>query len=397
MRTTDIFSGPKRCDFDEAAASGLVTFLGAETDEAFLENVMAQSIDPEAVRAVADRFPVVYTPFHGTGYRLVPEALRRLGLTRLYPVPEQMAIDGSFPTVKSPNPENPEGFRLGIELARKVGSELIIGTDPDADRVGVLVRRGEDFVPITGNQMGVLLLDYIIRTRRAMGTLPENAAVIKTIVSTTMAREVAERNGVHTDETFTGFKYMAKKLGEYEKAGSYSYLLAFEESYGYMMGDYVRDKDGVTASMLITEMAASYFRQGMSLLDAMDALYARYGWFGEQTLNLVMPAGRTGKNGRAHAQAAENPPSEIGGEPVLKQRDYLTGEIRISGLASWTRQRSAAAMCCTLSWPTARSLSCALRHRTQAQGISAGAGRGRHDRDDKLRRYAAFAEEELGK
>jgi phosphoglucomutase len=398
MRTTDIFSGPKRCDFDEAAASGLITFLGAETDEAFLEKVMAQSIDPEAVRAVADRFSVVYTPFHGTGYALVPEALRRLGLTRLYPVPEQMVIDGSFPTVKSPNPENPEGFRLGIELARKIGSDLIIGTDPDADRVGVLVRRGEDFVPVTGNQTGVLLLDYIIRSRRAGGTLPENAAVIKTIVSTAMAREVAERNGVHTDETFTGFKFMAEKLCEYEETGSYSYLLAFEESYGYMMGDYVRDKDGVTASMLITEMAASYFRQGMSLLDAMDALYTRYGWFGEQTLNLVMP-GVDGqeKMGALMRRLRENPPAEIGGEPVLKLRDYLTGEIRISGLGIVDKTEISGSN--VLYFELADGSVFIVRPSGTEPKLKVYLlvrGEDAHDRDDKLRRYAAFAEE-LGK
>ena len=221
---------------------------------------MSMSINPDVVKKVADEFKIVYTPFHGAGYKLVPEALRRLGVKQLFPEPKQMVIDGNFPTVESPNPENPEGFYLAVDLAKQVGSDLIIGTDPDSDRVGTMVRGADgEYHTITGNQMGVLLLDYIISARRAKGTLPANAAFIKTIVTTNMGREIAERNGIHVDETFTGFKFMAEKLAEYKRDGSYEYILAYEESYGYMMGDYVRDKDAVTASMMIAEMAAYYF------------------------------------------------------------------------------------------------------------------------------------------
>ncbi len=333
MRRTDIFNDIHSEGFAKAQERGFIEIIGEETDRAFMDKVMSQSIDSDTVKRVADDFRIVYTPFHGAGYRLVPEALHRLGIKHLFPVEEQMVIDGSFPTVASPNPENPEGFYLAVDLAHKVGSDLIIGTDPDSDRVGVMVRRGDEYVTVSGNQMGVLLLNYIITARREKGTLPANAAAIKTIVTTELAREVAEKNGVFVAETFTGFKYMAEKVAEFERDGSYEYLLAYEESYGYMMGDYVRDKDAVTASMLIAEMAAHYFERGMTLLDAMDEIYEQYGRFSEKTINLVMP----GIDGLEKMQALmtklrENPPKSIGGQSVLRMRDYKTGRVHVFGL-----------------------------------------------------------------
>ena len=333
MEAIDIFTGFKTCDFDEAVKAGQIEILGEETDEAFLEQVLSQAIDKEAVAAVADDFKIVYTPFHGCGYRLVPEALKRLGIKHLYPVPEQMVIDGSFPTVESPNPENPEGFYLAIDLAKKVGSDLIIGTDPDSDRIGTMVRSGDEYVTISGNQMGVLLLDYVINAKKATGTLPENAGALSSIVSTGMARVVAEQNGVHFEDTFTGFKFMAERVAAWEAAGSYKYIFAFEESYGYMMGDYVRDKDAVTASMMVAEMAAHYHQKGMTLLDALNALYEKYGWYKEKTLNLVMP-GLDGLQKMKALMSAlrENPPTEIAGEEVIRLRDYQDGSIFVAGL-----------------------------------------------------------------
>ena len=333
MEAIDIFTGFKTCDFDEAVKAGKIEILGQETDEAFLEQVLSQAIDKEAVAAVADEFKIVYTPFHGCGYKLVPEALKRLGIKHLYPVPEQMVIDGSFPTVESPNPENPEGFYLAIDLAKKVGSDLIIGTDPDSDRIGTMVRSGDEYVTISGNQMGVLLLDYVISAKKATGTLPENAGALSSIVSTGMARVVAEQNGVHFEDTFTGFKFMAERVAAWEAAGSYKYIFAFEESYGYMMGDYVRDKDAVTASMMVAEMAAHYHRKGMTLLDALNALYEKYGWYKEKTLNLVMP-GLDGlqKMKELMSSLRQNPPAEIAGEEVIRLRDYQDGSIFVAGL-----------------------------------------------------------------
>ena len=333
MEQVDIFTGFKTCDYDEAVKSGIITVLGDDTDEAFLGKVLSQSIDRAVVARVADDFKIVYTPFHGCGYKLVPEALRRLGIRHLYPVEEQMVIDGDFPTVESPNPENPEGFYLAVALAKKVGSDLIIGTDPDSDRIGVMVRQGDDYRTISGNQMGVLLLDYIINARKAAGTLPANAGAVKSIVTTEMAREVCVKNGVHIEDTFTGFKFMAERIAEWEAAKSYEYIFAYEESYGYMMGDYVRDKDAVTASMMVAEMAAYYFEKGMTLADAMDSLYEKYGQFREHTLNLVMP----GLDGLQKMQALMDelrakPLAEISGTAVLRVRDYLDGSISVAEL-----------------------------------------------------------------
>ena len=334
MEQNDIFRSPKTMDFDEAVSKGLICFIGEETDEAFLSEVLAQAVNKETVAAVADELKIVFTPFHGCGWRLVPEALKRLGIKHVYPVEEQMVLDGDFPTVKSPNPENPEGFYLAVDLAKKVGSNLIIGTDPDADRVGVMVRRGDDFAVITGNQMGVLLLDYLITARRETGKLPENAAALTTIVSTSMVRRICEVNGIHFDETFTGFKFMAEKLAEYkENNNSHQYILAFEESYGYMVGDYVRDKDAITASMLIAEMAAYYAARKMTLLDALDELYSKYGVYQEETINLFMYGVDGLEQMRAlMASLRETPPTSIGGVNVTRVRDYKTGDIIIPGI-----------------------------------------------------------------
>ena len=339
MAETDLFTCFKTCDYAKAVEEGKIVIIGEETDEAFLAKVMQQAINPDAVKAVADEFRIVYTPFHGCGYKLVPEALKRLGMKHVIPVPEQMVIDGNFPTVVSPNPENPEGFYLAVDLAKKVGSDLIIGTDPDSDRVGTMVRGADgEYVPITGNQMGVLLLDYIIQARRETGSMPPSPATLCSLVSTTMARTVAEKNGVHFEDTFTGFKFMAERIGEWEAAKSYHYIFAFEESYGYMVGDYVRDKDAVTISMLIVEMAAWYHAKGMTLLDAIHALYEKYGWYKEKTLNLVMP----GVDGLEKMQALmktlrANPPESIGGEKVIRLRDYQDGSITVLGLGKIDR------------------------------------------------------------
>ena len=333
MEAIDIFTGFKTVDFDKAMADGMIEMLGEETDEAFLANVMTQAIDKETVAEVADDFRIVFTPFHGTGHKLAPEALRRLGIKHIYPVEEQMVIDGNFPTVESPNPENPEGFYLAVDLAKKVDSDLIIGTDPDADRIGTMVRTGDTYTTITGNQMGVLLLDYVIKAKKATGTLPENPGAMSSIVSTGMARVVAEKNGVHFEDTLTGFKFMAERIASWEEANSYKCIFAFEESYGYLMGDYVRDKDAVTASMVVAEMAAHYHKKGMTLMDAMNALYEEYGYFKEKTLNLVMP-GLDGlqKMKELMDDLRANPPKEIGGQEVLRLRDYKDGSIWVAGL-----------------------------------------------------------------
>ena len=395
MEQIDIFTGFKTCSFDEAVASGMIEIMGAETDEAFLAEVMKMAIDKKTVAEVADDFRVVFTPFHGCGYKLVPEALRRLGLKHIYPVEEQMVIDGSFPTVESPNPENPEGFYLAVDLARKVDSDLIIGTDPDADRIGTMVRSGDEYVPISGNQLGVLLLDYIINARRETGTLPENAGTVSSIVSTAMARAVAEANGVHFEDTFTGFKFMAERVAAWEAAGSYRYIFAFEESYGYMVGDYVRDKDAVTASLLVAEMAAHYHKKGMTLLDAMDALYEKYGFFREKTLNLVMP-GLDGlqKMKALMASLRGEPPREIAGVEVVRQRDYLDGSIYVAGVGKVGKTPFEGSN--VLYFELSDGSSFIVRPSGTEPKIKVYVlcrGESREICDERVARYAAFAEE----
>ena len=212
MRELDVFDCVKTMDYDTAVTEGKITLMGAETDEKFLANVMAQVNDKAAVKKVADTFKMVYTPFHGTGYKLIPEALKRLGMKHVICVPEQMVIDGDFPTVVSPNPENPEGFYLAVDIANKEGADFILGSDPDADRVGIMVNTGGgEFKVISGNQTGVLMLDYLIGAMKRAGKLPEKPVALKTIVTTEMARKVAEVNGLQSYDTFTGFKFMAEK------------------------------------------------------------------------------------------------------------------------------------------------------------------------------------------
>ena len=325
----DIFTGVKRMDFMDAVNSGLIEVMGEETDRKFMACVTAMINDRDAMAKVADTFKMVYTPFHGCGYQLVPEALRALGVKHLYCVPEQMVIDGNFPTVVSPNPENPEGFYLAIELADRVGADFILGTDPDSDRVGIMVRDDKGaFIPVTGNQTGVLMLDYLIGAMKRAGKMPAHPYLLKTIVTTEMARKVAESNGVTSCDTFTGFKFMAEKKNQLERDGIGQVIMSYEESYGYMLGDYVRDKDAVTASMLITEMAAWYAAQGMTLYDALQSLYEKYGWYGEKTHNLVMP-GLDGLEKMASLMQSlrENPPAEIAGTKVVVRKDYTDGSV----------------------------------------------------------------------
>ena len=329
MKELDVFNCVKRADYDEAVAQGLITLMGAETDEKFLANVMAQVNDKAVVEQVADTFTMVYTPFHGTGYKLIPEALRRLGMKHVICVPEQMVIDGNFPTVASPNPENPEGFYLAVDLAKANGADFILGSDPDADRVGIMVKTSDgEFRVISGNQTGVLLLDYLIGAKRRTGKMPENPVALKTIVTTEMARKVAEDNGLKCYDTFTGFKFLAEKKDKLEASGEGKVIFSYEESYGYMLGDYVRDKDAVSASVELTEMAAWYASQGMTLYDAIQALYKKYGYFAEKTHNLVMP-GLDGLKDMANLMKSlrENPPAEISGVRVAVRKDYADGSV----------------------------------------------------------------------
>ena len=329
MQELDVFDCVKTMDYKKALDEGRITLMGTETDEKFLANVMEQVNDQAAVDAVADTFKMVYTPFHGTGYKLIPEALRRLGMKHVICVPQQMIIDGDFPTVVSPNPENPEGFALAVDIAKREGADFILGSDPDADRVGIMVRtKDDDFVVISGNQTGVLLLDYLIGAKTRTGKMPANPVALKSLVTTEMARKVAEDNGLKCFDTFTGFKFLAEKKDQLESSGEGNVIMSYEESFGYMLGSFVRDKDAVTASVALTEMAAWYAGQGMTLYDALQGLYEKYGHFGERTMNLVMP-GLDGlkKMAQLMADLRANPPKEVGGTAVAQWKDYQDGSV----------------------------------------------------------------------
>ena len=329
MQSLDIFNDVKQMDYDEALAAGLISLLGTEMDEKYLVSVLAQAVNPTAVSDVADDLKIVYTPLHGTGHRLVPEVLRRLGVKYLYTVEEQMVIDGGFPTVAKPNPEYPEVFQLGIDIANRVGSDLVIATDPDADRVGVVTRTPDgSFTTITGNQMGALLVDYIITAYEKTGTMPDFPYAVKTIVTSELAAKICAEHGVKMHNVLTGFKFIGEVIKNYETAGYGTYLFGFEESYGYLKGTYARDKDAVVASMLIAEMTAYYKAQNMTLSDALRALFERYGYSYETNVEIYME----GLDGAARMAALmdglrNNPPTTFGGVTVTELRDYKTGVI----------------------------------------------------------------------
>ena len=395
MEELDFFASIKRMDYDEAVEKGLITVMGAETDEKFLSNVMGQVNDKAAVEKVADTFKMVYTPFHGTGYKLIPEALRRLGMKHVICVPEQMVIDGNFPTVVSPNPENPEGFYLAVDLAKKEGADFILGSDPDADRVGIMVRTSDgEFKVLTGNQTGVLLLDYLIGAKQRTGKMPATPVALKTIVTTEMARKVAESNGLKSYDTFTGFKFLAEKKDKLENAGEGKVIFAYEESYGYMLGDYVRDKDAVTAALSLTEMAAWYAGQGMTLYDALLACYEKYGYYGEKTLNLVMP-GLDGLKKMADLMAnlREKPPVEIAGVGVLQQKDYKDGSVvNVADGAKSTMELSGSNV---LRYEMADGTSLIVRPSGTEPKVKVyilANGASRAECDEKVAKYAAWAE-----
>ncbi len=395
MKELDVFDCVKTMDYDEAVSKGLITLMGEETDEKFLANVMEQVNDKAVVEKMADTFTMVYTPFHGTGYKLIPEALKRLGMKHVICVPEQMVIDGNFPTVVSPNPENPEGFYLAVDLAKKNNADFILGSDPDADRVGIMVRtKDDDFVVISGNQTGVLLLDYLIGAKRRTGKMPEKPVALKTIVTTEMARKVAEVNGLQCYDTFTGFKFLAEKKDKLENSGEGKVIFSYEESYGYMLGDYVRDKDAVSASVELSEMAAWYASQGMTLYDALQALFEKYGYYGEKTMNLVMP-GLDGLKKMADLMAnlRQNPPTEIAGVAVRQQKDYQDGSV--VNVADGSKETMELSGSNVLRYEMADGTSLIVRPSGTEPKVKVyilANGATKSECDEKVAKYAAWAE-----
>lgn len=316
----------QRMEEEEAAGAGLLHIVGKEIDDDFIEKVKSLSLHPECIQEVADTLTVVYTPFNGTGSKPVRRVLSEMGFRKVYIVPEQEHPDGNFTTVGYPNPEDPKAFRLALELAKEKNADLVIATDPDADRVGVAVKDADgSYVHLTGNMSGVLLTEYVLSQRKAAGKLPENSAVVKTIVSTEMIRPIAEDYHVALYDVLTGFKYIGEKIKEFEESGNHTYAFGFEESYGSLAGDYARDKDAVAAAMLICEMAAYYKIQKLSLIDALQNLYKKYGYYQEGVRAVTLE----GLDGVKKMQSImdslrKNGLKEFAGKTVAWVRDYQT-------------------------------------------------------------------------
>ena len=329
INSFDIFDDIKICSFEEAKQSGKLEIVGEELNIKFLDTIEKLQLNPDAVSKVKDKFNIIYTPFHGTGSRPVQAILKRIGFDNLLVVKEQDTEDGDFPTVKSPNPEDKEGFTIAIEMAKKNNVDLIIGTDPDCDRVGIVVRDANGiYQTLTGNQTGALLSEYILESLSKNGKLPKNGVIIKTIVTTELATAIAKAYGIEIMNVLTGFKYIGEKMTEFAETGSHTYLLGFEDIYGYLVGTHARDKDGVVASMLIAEMAAYYKDKGMSLYEAMQNIYKKYGYTCEKTVSFTMP-GKDGMEEMAKLlkNVRNNPPSEVDGKKVISMWDYQSQVI----------------------------------------------------------------------
>ncbi|MBR3196728.1 MAG: phospho-sugar mutase [Clostridia bacterium] len=312
-------------DYDEAVKDGILTIIGKEVDDEYIKRVEGLSVRPDLLKKLGDEFKVVYTPLHGTGNIPVRRVLKELGLKNVYVVPEQELPDPNFSTVRSPNPEDHAAFTLAIELAEKVGADIVLGTDPDCDRIGVLVNNDGEYTVLTGNQTACLILNYLLTQKKEMGTLPENGAVVKTIVSTDLAKTICDAFGVTIIDVLTGFKFIAEQMEMMEETGKYTFLFGFEESYGCLTGTFVRDKDAVIGSMLAVEVAAWYRSRGMTLYDGIQELYKTYGYSYELTTSFEMP-GKDGMEKMAKTMSAmrASTPWVLGDKKVSAVRDYQT-------------------------------------------------------------------------
>ncbi|MBS4869873.1 MAG: phospho-sugar mutase, partial [Eubacterium sp.] len=336
------FSMIKKADLTEAVNSGMIQYVGPELDVHYINAVTNQIVNQHIIDNTD--LKIVYTPIHGSGNKPVRRALAKAGFKNVFVVPQQEKPDGNFTTVGYPNPENKAVFDLAMELAKKVDADIIVGTDPDADRVGAVVKKTDgDYMVLTGNMTGALLCEYVLSQKKANGTLPVNGAVVSTIVSTDMTKAICTEYGMKYFDVLTGFKYIGEKIKEFEADGSYEYMFGFEESYGCLAGTYARDKDGCLATMLICELAAYYKSKGMSLYDGLLALYEKYGVYKETITSITLK----GIDGAAQIKKvmdtlrAESP-KEVAGVKIVETRDYsidkivnlVTGEESKSGLPS---------------------------------------------------------------
>ena len=339
------FDQVKTMKKEDAVAAGLYKVIGKEIDDRYMEELKKQSIHPEVIKEMAKDIRIVYTPLHGTGNLPVRRVLKELGFEQVYVVKEQELPDGNFPTVSYPNPESPKAFELALKLAKEVDADIVLATDPDADRLGVYCKdtKTGEYVTFTGNMSGMLIAEYILRERTKNGTMPENPALVETIVTTDMAKAIAKAYNVALIEVLTGFKYIGEQIKFFEQSGAHNYVFGLEESYGCLAGTYARDKDACVAVMMLCEVAAYYKQQGKTLWDAMVDMYEEYGYYKEGLATMTLK----GIDGAKEIQTMmtnfrENPPKELGGFKVLAVRDYkadvrvdlVSGEKSATGLPS---------------------------------------------------------------
>ena len=335
----------KVTDEASATAAGLYQVIGADIDDKYIAQVKAQVVNQAAIDKMQDQITIIYTPLHGTGNIPARRVMKELGFTHVYVVPEQELPDGDFPTVSYPNPESREAFELGLKMAKEKDADLVLATDPDADRLGVYVKdtKSGDYIPLTGNMSGSLLCEYVLSQKAAAGKIPEDGQVVKSIVSTNLIDAVAKNYGCELIEVLTGFKWIGKQILKNEQTGKGHYLFGMEESYGCLIGAYARDKDAISATAALCEAAAYYKEKGMTLWDAMVAMYEKYGYYKDA----VQSIGLKGIEGLAKIQSImetlrNNTPAEVGGYKVLSARDYkldtikdmATGEVKPTGLPS---------------------------------------------------------------
>ena len=339
------FSMVKTMVEEKAGEEGLHQIIGEEIDALYMEELKKQSIHPEVIRKQAKNIKIVYTPLHGTGNIPVRRVLKELGFEQVYVVPKQELPDGNFPTVAYPNPESEKAFELALKLAKEVDADIVLATDPDADRLGVYCKdiKSGEYISFTGNMSGMLIAEYILSERTATGTMPENPALVETIVTTDMAKAIAEAYHVKLIEVLTGFKYIGEQIKFFEEQGTYHYVFGLEESYGCLAGTYARDKDACVAVMLLCEVASWWKSKGMTLWDAMLDMYARYGYYMEGLETITLKGMDGAKQIQSMMKKMRNhPPKELAGLTVLAVRDYsldtrtdlMTKEVTNTGLPS---------------------------------------------------------------
>ena len=324
------FSLIKTLNKNEAIEAGLLNYVGEEIDDAFINALKSSCLNPEIIKKEAKNVKIVYTPLHGAGNLPVQRILKELGFENVYVVPEQEKPDGDFPTVSYPNPEDPKAFELALKLAKEVDADVVLATDPDADRLGVFSKMNNgEYVSYTGNMSALLICEYELSQKKEKGILPNNGAIITTVVSSELTKAIAENYGAKVFETLTGFKWIGEKIRKFEKENSYKYLFGFEESYGCLIAPHARDKDGISAVMALCEATAFYKNKGWSLWEQMIKIYEKYGYYREGQVSIVLKGADGAEEIKNKmAKMRSNPPTELAGLKVLEVRDYQEHVIK---------------------------------------------------------------------